>query len=174
MKNFTAILFLVFFLFGCEKEEASFTEEVSYTASCPTGFQGPQVTVVKTGTSSRGAEDAKTKAQKSAKAEAEAQLVCEKIIYSRDATFTASCPGGYFGTAIRVTKTDTSSISSATAYNKAYTAAKAEAEEALACTQLRTPTGSASCDLVQCLGKSKQGNPCKNKTTNCTRLCYLH
>ncbi len=173
MKNFTLIVFLAFFLFGCEKEEA-FTEEVTYTASCPTGFQGLKVTVIKTGTSSKSAEDAKTKAQKSAKAEAEAQLVCEKVLYSRDATFTASCPGGYFGTAIRVTKTDTSSVSSATAYNKAYAAARAEAEEALACTQLRTPTGSASCTLVQCLGKSKQDNPCKNKTTNCTRLCYLH
>lgn len=161
-----------FLLFGCGEDEV-YTEEVTYEAVCPAGYAGSS-TVTKVATSSKNSSDARNKAQEAARIAAEASLKCEKIYYTQQATYAASCPSGYFGTAVSVTKTVTSPVSAAEAHSQALQEAKAEADEALECTQLQTPSGSGSCGLVQCLGKSKQNNPCKNKTTNCTNLCYLH
>jgi hypothetical protein len=117
----------------------------TYTANCPEGFTGTAQTVTKaagTYSSTVSIAQANAAALAAATAEANAALVCAPIptVYvNTQQSFTASCPSGFTGTPVTVTKTAgtySSTISVADANTKALAAATAEAQAALTCTPI--------------------------------------
>jgi hypothetical protein len=131
---------------SCTPTPTTYTNtEQSYTANCPSGYTGTPQTVTKlagTYTSTISIADANANALAAATAEANAALVCNQIVYWNLAqSYTATCPSGYSGTPVTVTKDSAtySSIISVDAANAlAYNAAQAQAQAAIVCTVIPT------------------------------------
>ncbi len=122
-----------------------YNTQQQYTANCPSGYTGTPVTKTKlanTYQSFISVADANAQALAAATAEANAALVCNQIIYYNSTqSYTATCPSGYSGTPVTVTKdtgTFTSTVSQAAANTLAYNAAQTEAQAAIVCTVIPT------------------------------------
>lgn len=138
-----------------------YNEEVSYTASCPSGQSGDSVTVVKqagTVTSVLSQADANARAMAAAQQEANSRLVCEDAevqYFNTPQSYTATCPAASDGVPAAEGEPVTvtieagayvSSISQEAADDAALEAAQSQANALLACTYWNeAQTYTASC-----------------------------